>query len=271
MTGRGISHGCISVLNGIVSGTGAVIGTAMVTEAEYEETGTEQKVTIIGAEQPDDNLARICVRRALETAGKDTSVGYILVIRSDIPPSRGLKSSSSVCNAILHAVFDHHGFKIDDMELVLLGVECAKEGKVTVTGSFDDACGCEFGGYIVTNNYENKVLKQTTFGKYDVVLCTPEYTKRKVPRAEYEAVAPEMEEIKAIAETDVLKALTLNGKLIARVTGEDTGIIDKALGLGALAAGISGTGPAVAVVTESGKGKELAEKLPCNTLVTETR
>ncbi|MCQ2085448.1 MAG: shikimate kinase [archaeon] len=270
MSGIGTSHGCISVLNGIVSGTGAVIGIALTTEAAFDLRGTEPYVKIIG-EDTDDNLARICVRRTLERIGQDPGVNYHLTIKSEIPPSRGLKSSSSVCNAVIKAVLDAYDEEMDTIEMIKLGVECAKEAKVTVTGSYDDACGCELGGYIVTSNYENRILKQEPLARYDVILCTPDYIKNKVPKEKYQAVAPEMEEIKKIAETDVLKALTLNGKLIAGVTGESTEIIDKALELGALAAGISGTGPAVAVVCETGKGKEIAEKLPCNTIVTETR
>lgn len=270
MSGIGESHGCISVMNGIVSGKGAVIGIDLLTEAAYDERGTEPYVKVIG-EETDDNLARICVRRTLERIGRNPNVDYHLTIRSQIPPSRGLKSSSSVCNAVIKAVLDAYHVDMDALEMIKLGVECAKEAKVTVTGSFDDACGCEFGGYILTDNYDNRILKREPFGDYDVIICSPEYTKRKVPPEEYRAAAGEMAEIRKIAETDVLKALTMNGRLIANITGEGTEIIDLALDAGALAAGISGTGPAVAVVCEKGRGKDIAEKLPCNTIITETR
>ena len=270
MSGIGQSHGCISVINGIVNGKGAVIGIDLLTEAAFAERDAEPFVRVIG-EETDDNLAKICVRRTLERIGRNPNIGYLLTIKSEIPPSRGLKSSSSVCNAVIAAVLDAYSVEMDEMEMVKLGVECAKEAKVTVTGSFDDACGCQFGGLIFTNNYENKVLSRGPIGDYDVIICTPEYTKRKVPKEEYRAVASEMEEIQSIAKEDPLKALTLNGRLIARVTGEGTELIDRALELGAVAAGISGTGPAVAVVCGKGKGKSISEKLPCRTIVTETR
>lgn len=271
MNGIGESFGCISVLNGIVDGNGAVIGIKLRTEAAYSEKGPEQYVRIIGSESTDDNLARICVRRTLERIGKDPETNYQLIVKSEIPPSRGLKSSSSACNAIIKAVLDAHSVEMDVMDVILLGVECAKEAKVTVTGSFDDACGCELDGFTATYNYENRVLRRESFGKYDVIICTPEYIKKKVPKEEYQKVADQMKEIRKLSETDILQALTLNGKLIANVTGEGTALIDKALELGAVAAGISGTGPAVAVVCESGKGRGIASELPCNTIVTETR
>ena len=60
---------------------------------------------------------------------------------------------------------------------------------------------------------------------------------------------------------NTVKKMTMNGRLIARVTGESEELIDDALAHGALAAGISGTGPAIAVVAESGKGGRIAEAL----------
>ena len=104
-----------------------------------------------------------------------------------------------------------------------------------------------------------------------MIICTPEYTKRKVSKEEYQAVASEMEEIQSIAKEDPLKALTLNGRLIAEVTHTDNSIAEKALGAGALAAGISGTGPAIAVIAEKGHGKSISDELPCTTILTETR
>lgn len=271
MTGRGVSHGCVSVMNGIVSGIGAVIGIALKTEAVYAERGKTQTVSIEGSEEVDGTLAGICVRRTLERIGADLYAGYDLSISSEIPPSRGLKSSSSVCNAVIYAVLAHHGVSADAMDVVKLGVECAKEAKVTVTGSFDDACGCELGGFIVTDNYRNEILRREPFGRYDVVLCVPENTKVRTPPEKYRAAAAEMEGIRRVCETDPLKAMTMNGRLIARVTGVSEELIDEALAHGALAAGISGTGPAVAAIAERGRGAEIAAGLRCRTIVTETR
>ncbi len=271
MTGRGVSHGCISVMNGIVSGTGAVIGIALRTEAVYSEKGKTRNVKIGGTESTDGTLAGICVRRTLERIGADPDTGYVLSIDSEIPPSRGLKSSSSVCNAVISAVLAHHGFAMDTMDMIMLGVECAKEAGVTVTGSFDDACGCELGGFIVTDNYGNKILRREPFGRYDVILCIPDRIKSRIPKERYNAVSSEMEEIKKVCRTDPVKAMTMNGRLIARVTGSGGDLMDEALAHGALAAGVSGTGPAVAVLAEPGDGKRIAAALGCRTVITETR
>lgn len=270
MIGRGTSHGCVSVLNGIVSGTGAVIGTALETRAEYSAEGKTQTVNIL-SEKTDDKLARICVQRTLERIGADPSEGYILSVSSEIPPSRGLKSSSSVCNAVIKAVLDAHGVKMDIMDAVKLGVECAKEAHVTITGSFDDACGCELGGFVLTDNLKMEVLRQEPFPHYDVIISVPEKVKAGVPKEAYNARAADMEEIKKVCGTDILKAMTLNGRLVAEITGTGTEIMDLALSNGALAAGVSGTGPATAVICNPGDGRRIAAALPGRTIVTETR
>lgn len=271
MSGIGVSFGCISVINGIVNGMAAVIGIGLKTEAEFAEGGSGQIVEIIGADRTDDLLARICVRRTLEHIGIDSDTEYHLTVRSEIPPSRGLKSSSSVCNTVVKAVADNYGSDMPVIDAVHLGVECAREAKVTITGSFDDACGCEFGGLIYTDNTKDEILRRESFGKYDVILCIPDNIKRKVPHEAYRAVSDRMCRIQKIAETDPLKALTLNGRLIAEVTGTSSEAIDLALDAGALAAGVSGTGPAIAVLAESGKGAGIAAKLPFKTILTETR
>ena len=270
MIGEGTSYGCISVMNGIVSGTGAVIGIDLATHAVYREEGTAQEVEVVG-EQTDTGLARICVRRALESIGADPSVGYHLSVSSDIPPSRGLKSSSSVCNAVIKAVYSAHGAEADVMDIIELGVQCAKEARVTVTGSFDDAVGCELGGFIVTDNRTDTILRKEPVDPMDAIVFVPERVKVRVPRESYEARAADMEMIKEVCLRDPLAAMTMNGRLIAEITGESQEIIDDLLEAGALAAGISGTGPAVAALCRKGEGKGISARLPYRTLLAETR
>ncbi len=269
MTGTGVSHGCISVINGIVNGTGAVIGIALETVATYTEGGDSRKVIIEG-EKTGDRLAKLCVKRTLEHLGA-ADCNYTLTIRSQIPPSRGLKSSSSVCNAVIKAVLDKHGADMNTLDMIKLGVECAKEAGVTVTGSFDDACGCEIGGFVMTYNYENRILEQRPVRKDAVVLCIPGHVKRKVPKEEYQARSRIIEQAIALCETDIYSAMTLNGRAIAEVTRESGDLIDIAIQNGAIAAGVSGTGPAVGIICSKEDAVRIAQAMPCETIITEVR
>ncbi len=269
LTGIGTSHGCISVINGIVNGTGAVLGIALETVAEYTEGGDSQNVIIEGC-QTDDSLARICVREAMLQM-RLQPCGYTLRIRSEIPPSRGLKSSSSVCNAVIKAVFDEHKYNIPVLDTIRIGVRCAVEAGVTVTGSFDDACGCEMGGFIMTSNYENRILERKSVLPLPVILCIPDHIKRKVPRSAYEARADDIKVAIGLCKCNICAAMTMNGRIIAQVTGESGDLVELAMANGALGAGVSGTGPAVAIVCDEYNVERIAKLMPCETIITEVR
>ena len=73
---------------------------------------------------------------------------------------KGLKSSSAAANAVALASTAALGKHLDDLELVKLGVDAAFDAKVTVTGAFDDACASYFGGIVVTDNLNRKIIKQ---------------------------------------------------------------------------------------------------------------
>ena len=56
------------------------------------------------------------------------------------------------------------------LELVNLGVDAAFDAKVTVTGAFDDACASYFGGVVITDNLERKIVKQLPLPEDLIVL-----------------------------------------------------------------------------------------------------
>lgn len=269
----GKSLGAISVINAIPCGIGSTIGVCLQTRAQFVTNVDHTTVKVVNDPNMDDTLARLCVKRTLEHISEDTDIDYELTIQTQIPPSRGLKSSSSVCNAIVQSVLNSYGTKIDEMDMLRIGVECAKEAGVTITGAFDDVCGCHFGGVVFTDNSKNELVHRMDIPDYDVVLWIPEkmIPKNKVPVEAYRARKEEFEEALALAYEDPLAALTMNGRLVAEIIGADTSIVDLALSNGALAAGISGTGPAISIVTECGKGQKMADIIGGNTILTVTR
>ncbi|MBP5395100.1 MAG: shikimate kinase [Candidatus Methanomethylophilaceae archaeon] len=158
MTGIGVSYGAISVLNAIPCGIGSTIGVDLRTEAVFEPAD-RTVIELVGRPGMSTLLAETCVRRTLERIG-EKELQYHLTITTDIPPSRGLKSSSSVCNAVICAVLDHFKTEMGNLDVIRLGVECAKECGVTITGAFDDACGCHLGGLVITDNTECSLLRR---------------------------------------------------------------------------------------------------------------
>ncbi len=263
MTGEGRSHGSITVINAMPCGIGATIGVGLNTSARFSEHGDARVVRINNDVSEDTNMARICVRRAYERAGIEEPEGWSLETDSQIPVSRGLKSSSCACNAILRAVFSHLDFSMDPVDLIRLGVECAREAKVTVTGSFDDACGCGLGGLVMTDNRRDEIIDRADIGDYDVVIHVPAFKIRKtgLPLDRLREVAPLIQRAIDITMSDPFAAMTMNGRIISEASGVDNSVAERALDMGALGAGMSGSGPAVAIVVAEGDGKKFAEDM----------
>lgn len=261
MTGIGRSHGAVSVLNAIPCGIGSAMGLDLWTRAVFEPSD-RIRVELAGREGMDTLMAETCVKRALERIGEDPGMGFDLVVESEIPPSKGLKSSSSVCNAVISSVLDHFGMEMDAVEMMRLGVECARECGVTITGAFDDACGCHLGGLVVTDNFRCEILYRKAMPVYDAVIVIPDGTIRKkdVDAESYRRMGCAFRSLSARIADDPLSVLTENGRMVARIAGIDDAAAEKALSLGALAAGVTGTGPAVAIVIEKGRGRKMAEE-----------
>ncbi len=272
MKGSGTSFGAISVMNAIPCGIGSTIGISLRTDVTIEDSDS-QKVILVDRPKVRPALAETCVRRTRETIGQNTDDGYRLEIRTEIPPSMGLKSSSSVSNAVISAVLDAYGEKMDQLDIIRLGVECAKECKVTITGAFDDACGCGLGGLVVTDNTKNELILRKEIPEYDVVICVPDSTisKSKVPVERYRELSNIYEGMVSRIENDYLDVLTENGKHVEGIIGRFNGLSMRALKEGALAAGITGTGPATAIVAKKGDGKRISDVLGCRTIITGTR
>lgn len=88
------------------------------------------------------------------------------------------------------------------------------------------------------------------------------------------AAAPELEEAVDIAMTDPFRAMTINGRVISRVQDVDNSLAERAVSMGALGAGMSGSGPAIAIVVPHGDGRSFARDLgtdPEETIMTTTR
>jgi len=262
MMGYGISYGAISVVNAIPCGIGSTIGIELKTISEFIPGGTGKNVNIVNDPSEDDTMARLCVESALNCIGVELK-GWTLTVRSEIPVSRGLKSSSSACNSIISAVLNEFGQKMKAVDMIRIGVNCARSACVTVTGAFDDACGCHLGGLVVTDNSKDELLGHYDIKDYDVVIHVPERRIRKhsLSKEMFAPVSGRAAELVKLLPDGVLNVMTENGSLISGVVGEN-GIMAKiALKRGALAAGISGTGPATAMLVEKGKGKGLADDI----------
>ena len=262
MIGKGTSYGAITIINAMPCGIGSTIGINLRTDAVFTPTGQTKDVGISNDPSENKEMARICVSETYKRMGIEEPEGWLLNISSEIPISRGLKSSSSACNAIISSVMTAERFDLDIIEMIRFGVGCARKAKVTVTGAFDDACGCGLGGLVVTDNRNDSILFHEDIGEYDVLIHAPKQKIKKtgLPLEELKSISSQTERLVDIAKKDPFKAMTENGRLIAAVSGIDDSVSEIAMKNGALGAGLSGSGPAVAIVLERGDSEDFIKR-----------
>lgn len=262
MTGRAIAHGAVTIVNAISTGKGAALGIDLLTEAKVELTRDSKQidVSIIGGKNEDTTLAKESVNAVLNRFSNN-KLGAHVEVKSQIPIARGLKSSSTAANAIVLATLCALGKKIPDEDVVKLGVDAAFKAKVTITGAYDDACASYFGGVVLTDNYGRKILKRSDVDENLVaVIYVPRartYTQ-KFPKERLNPFTYAVEMAFELAmKGEYWKALTLNGLIHSSALSVSTKPAVVALLNGALAAGLSGTGPSIAAIVNKEDSKQI--------------
>ena len=261
MRGRAeaISHGAATIINAIATGKGAAVGVDLWTKATVtltDEPGTVN-VKILSDSSEDPVLAEKTVEHVLKYFGLEKEFGAKVETRSNIPVARGLKSSSAAANAIALATTAALERSLEDVAVVKLGVDGAIDAKVTITGAFDDACASYFGGVVITDNLERRIVKRFELAEAPAVLFYVPAKKTYTADSDVKRMT-DMASVVKIAYREALNgnywvALTLNGLIYSLALGYDLSPAVDALTAGAYAAGLSGTGPAVTAIVPEDK------------------
>ena len=267
MTGRAeaISHGAATIINAIATGKGAAVGVDLWTKAAValtDETG-HVDVTIRSDSSENPALAQKTVECILKHFGLEEEFGAKVETHSNIPVARGLKSSSAAANAIALATTAALERSLDDVTVVNLSVDGALDAKVTITGAFDDACASYFGGILITDNTERRIVKRFEPTDSPSVLFYVPSEKTYTVSSDVKRMRGMASAVK-IAYKEALNgnywvALTLNGLIYSSALGYDPSPAVDALTAGALAAGLSGTGPAVSAIVPEEKVDDIKE------------
>ncbi|MCS7103384.1 MAG: shikimate kinase [Candidatus Korarchaeum sp.] len=241
-------NGAITVVNAIASWKGAAVGIEMDVFARAK-TSSDLSVS------PEDPLVFEAVREALEfVRGK----GVELEVTSSIPIGWGLKSSSAVANATVLAVVNAYGRRINLIDAIKLSVRAARRAGVTITGAMDDAAASMLGGLVVTDNSRDELLMRVPLPELDVAILLPsKESARPTSSVDSKRISKYFSLTNSLVELlpkRLWETMTLNGLLYSELLGFDAEYALKAIELGALGAGLSGTGPAVAAVCEDCRG-----------------
>jgi shikimate kinase len=263
MIGKAACRGAATIVNAIATGKGAAFGISLETDALVELEQGPGDIVLKDAKEGQD-LAAGCVRAvALKASGKE--IRGEVQIKSDIPISRGLKSSSAVSNAVALATARALGSQMQDMELILAGIEESMKAGVTITGAFDDASACFLGGVVVTNNRSFTVLSRGTIDPdLDILIHVPErrISKASVKGLDFSPIREKIEHALDLAmKGEYLKAMEVNSRAYSKVLDVSEDVAELARKKGALGAGISGTGPATVAVCSRADALEIERAL----------
>ncbi len=251
-TAKAVMHGAVSIVNAIATGKGATLGISLNVESVIEAT----QGSGIVFENKESDLSSRLIRSVLEKAVPKNELEKSklrISLKSEIPSGYGLKSSSAISSVISLACAKLFRPQIDDFEVLRHGVQASIESKVSITGAYDDACACYFGGFVVTDNYNLKIVKSEKAPEdLSAVIFIPRSRKRGNVK-KLKILEGVFEQAWTLASnSDYWNAMLLNGLATSAILNSDPRILTELVEAGALAASVSGNGPSIAAIAKKG-------------------
>jgi shikimate kinase len=244
---RAIVHGAISIVNAIAIGKGSALGISLKVTAEVELQKGHGLRFITG--RNGDRLIKNIIQK---TIPKETIESNMISIRvdSEIPIGYGLKSSSAVSNAIVLACSQiAREEDINDNTILEVAALSSLEAKVSLTGAYDDATACYFGGFTVTDNYSRRLIrKERAPENLYAIIILPSSTTRGDVRKLRNLSDFFIDAFRFAESGQYWKAMKLNGVLASAALSSSYAPAMAAMEHGALSASISGNGPSIAAV-----------------------
>jgi shikimate kinase len=243
-------HGAISLVNAIAIKKGATLGIALKVEATVEASSGNGIIL----KSKNKSLSSRLINKTVEkiVSKKDLGQNKITItLDSEIPTGYGLKSSSAISSAVALACAKIFKSKFTDQQILLAGVDASIESKVSITGAYDDACSCYYGGFNVTDNAKKKRIH---FEKGPTNLVVVIFIPKNRKRGNLKNLKPLSSVFEKAWElarkANYWEAMIINGLTTASILNSDPEIITSLIEKGALGASVSGNGPAVAAITK---------------------
>ena len=253
-------NGAISLVNAIATGNGATLGidTFVKTRLEVKE-GTGIYITADNKTISSKLINKVIENSVPKRQLQNTKLE--LDFKSNIPTGYGLKSSSAISTAVTMACSKAFKRKFTDKEILGIGVKSSLQTTVSITGAFDDACGCYYGGFNVTNNYKrNLVLRCPAPTNLQAIIFLPKSRKRGNIK-KLKNFKPAFEKAWELAKnSDFWNALILNGLATSSILNTNPKLILRLMEKGAIGASISGNGPSIVAITKKGNNSNIKKE-----------
>ena len=243
-------HGAVSLVSAIANKKGATLGISLKVEAIIE-TSEGKGITI---QSENKSLSSRLINKTIEkiVSKKDLEKNKITItLTSEIPTGYGLKSSSAISSVVALACAKIFKPKLTDQQILLAGVDASIESKVSITGAYDDACSCYYGGFNVTENAKrNRIQFEKAPSNLIAVIFIPKNRKRGNLK-KLKILSPIFNNAWELAkEKKYWESMTINGLATSSILNSDPKIIIDLIEKGALAASISGNGPSIAAIVK---------------------
>ena len=257
---KSVVHGAVSLVNAIATGSGAAVGidTFVKTTLEVKE-GTGIYITsdnkTISSRLINKVIQNSVPKKQLEKTRLE------LDFQSNIPTGYGLKSSSAISTAVSMACSKAFQRKFTDKKILKIGVESSIQTKVSLTGAYDDACACYYGGFNVTNNYKRSlVLRHPAPNNLQAIIFLPKSRKRGNLK-KLKNFKPAFEKAWELAKNgDYWNASILNGIATSSILNSNPELIFKLIEKGAIGATVSGNGPSIMAITKKGHNSNIKKE-----------
>ncbi len=253
-------HGAISIVNAIATGKGSALGISLRVSAKVKlQKG--RGIRFISKTNEDTLIKNIIQKTMPKEIIEDNMIS--ISIDSEIPIGYGLKSSSAVSNAVaLACSYIGNDAQIDDYAILDAAVRSSLESQVSLTGAYDDASACYFGGFTVTDNYARRIVRKesTPENLYAIIMLPPNSSRGDIKMLR--KLSDLFEDAFQLAESgQYWKAMKLNGVLASAALSSSYRPVMDAMERGALSASTSGNGPAIAAVAYPDTIEDIIEGL----------
>jgi len=245
--GVGMANGGISILHALGLGKGCAVG-------------VDIRTTVRLLDEPcvveDDKHGLLdSVLECWHLAGLPSADSRGWIVESELPMGQGLKSSSSLACAALRALNESTRADLSNHEIADLAVAAQKRANCTLTGSLDDVWAALSTGWKLVDPEQiasESVLLEGDMEKGLIVLLglRGERKSRIEPDSFNQNHQIFERALASLASGSPLGALSANGMAVATATDdfEALRLCNLCIATGAIAAGISGSGPAISVV-----------------------
>jgi shikimate kinase len=260
-------HGAISIVNAVATGFGSALGISLKVQVEL----TAERGSGVTFESGECNpMIKHIMDNILPVEFVKENHLKVL-ISSEIPIGVGLKSSSAVSCAIALACRGLVSNKISDSYVLDSAINGSLFAKTTITGAYDDSTACYYGGFVTTDNLNRKLLRRDCCDADIVAIVHVPQKRKRGDISKLKLMSDLYSDAFNLANAgNYWKAMILNGLISSSMLLEDYLPARLALENGALAAGVSGNGPAVAAVAykeNTEKIRTVLEVLPGVTIV----